>query len=238
MYDAPNLEVATGAEGMDSHKLTTKSLEERVYDALRDAIVAGDFRPGDPLVEAQLSERFGISKTPVREALIRLKRDGLVEASLHRVNRVATPSADRIQQAFEVRSWIESALAARAAEAPSSALLRDLKASIDQAREALAAGDTGTYVQCVRRFSDVIVAAGGNDYADELLDRLRDVLALIAHISRETPGRRERSIEEHRAIYLAIKRKDPAGAAEATKRHLQSIQQDSLQALGQLQATG
>lgn len=223
---------------MESHRLTTQSLEERVYEALRDAIVTGTFRPGDTLVEAQLSERFGVSKTPVREALIRLKRDGLVESSLHRVNRVATPSAERIRQAFEVRSWIESALTARAAEAPSAALLRALKDSIDQAREALAADDTEGYVQAVRRFSDDIVSAGGNDYAEELLERLRNVLTLIAHISRETAGRRERSIAEHQAIYRAIKRKDPAKAAEATRLHLASIEQDSLQALELLHATG
>jgi DNA-binding GntR family transcriptional regulator len=235
MYAATH---TTGVEGMDSHKLTTKSLEERVYEALRDSIVAGSFRPGDALVEAQLSERFGVSKTPVREALIRLKRDGLVDASMHRVNRVATPSAERIRQAFEVRSWLESALTARAAEAPSAALLRELKASIDQARAALAADDTDGYVQAVRRFSDVIVSAGGNDYAEEVLERLRNVLTLIAHISRETAGRRERSIAEHEAIYNAIRRKDPAKAAEATRSHLESIKQDSLQALKLLQAAG
>jgi DNA-binding GntR family transcriptional regulator len=217
-------------------KLMPRSLEERVYDLLRDAIVAGEIRPGDPLVEAQLSARFGISKTPVREALIRLKRDGLVDSTLHRMNRVTTPTAAGIRQACEVRSWIETALAARCAEAPSADLLRQLKASIDEASAALAAEDTAAYGEAIRRFSDIVIAAGENVYAEEILDRLRTALTLIAHMSRETPGRRQRSIDEHRAIFRAIKRRDPAAAAEATRVHLKSIEADSMQALERLEA--
>jgi DNA-binding GntR family transcriptional regulator len=217
-------------------KLLPRSLEERVYDELRDAIVAGEFRPGDPLVEAQLSARFGISKTPVREALIRLKRDGLVDSTLHRMNRVSTPTASGIRQACEVRSWIESALAARCAEAPSADLLRQLKGSIDDAAAALKADDTTAYGEAIRRFSDILITAAENVYAEEILDRLRTVLTLIAHMSRETPGRRQRSIDEHRAIFRAIKRRDPVAAADATRVHLKSIESDSLLALERIEA--
>jgi DNA-binding GntR family transcriptional regulator len=216
---------------MATQKLTAESLEERVYGVLRDEIERGDLRPGDPLVEAQLSTRFGVSKTPVREALIRLKRDGLVEAPLHHVNRVATPTVVDIREACEVRAWIECALAARSAEAPSKELLRELAASIEQADEALAADDSVAYGKAVRRFSDLIAAEVGNSYAEEVLDRLRNVLTLIAHIARETPGRQERSVDEHRAIYSAIQANDPAAAAEATRSHLESIERDSLNAL-------
>jgi DNA-binding GntR family transcriptional regulator len=217
-------------------KLTAQSLEERVYDELRDAIVAGEFRPGDTLVEAQLSRRFGISKTPVREALIRLKRDGLVDSPLHRVNRVATPTPADIHEACEVRTWIEAEIAARCAQAPTPELLRQLEASIDETTRALTSGDVEVYGRAIRRFSDVLAAAASNRYAVEALDRLRNVLILIAHISRETPGRRQRSIDAHRVIYEAIKRRDREAAAEATRRHLASIEADSLRALSDLTA--
>jgi DNA-binding GntR family transcriptional regulator len=215
-------------------RLTPQSLEERVYHELREAIVAGEFRPGDTLVEAQLSRRFGISKTPVREALIRLKRDGLVDSPLHRVNRVATPTPADIQQAGEVRTWIESELAARCAEAPTPELLRNLQASIDETARALEAGDSAAYGRAIRTFSDTIAGEARNRYAVEALDRLRNVLILIAHISRETPGRMERSLEEHRVIHDAIRRRDPEAAAQATRRHLASIEADSLRALSAL----
>jgi DNA-binding GntR family transcriptional regulator len=216
---------------MPTHHLTQPSLEERVYAAVRDAIVSGEFRPGDALVEAQLSERFGISKTPVREALIRLKRDGLVEAELRCVNRVATPTEESIRQACEARAWIEAALAAQCAVDPSPELLEELAESINRAQAALDADDEFAYGEAVRAYSDAIVVASENRYAEEFLERLRNVLTLIAHISREVPGRRIRSVEEHRAIYAAIERRDPVAAAAATKIHLASIEHDSLSAL-------
>ena len=216
-------------------KLTTKSLEHQAYEAIRNEITRGVLRPGDPVVESQLSERFGISKTPVREALIRLKRDGLVEATPHRVNRVATPTASDIHQACEVRVWIESALAAQCARAGTPEVLDQLGETIDLAHQALENGDADAYGDAVRQFSDLIVESSGNRYAEDALERLRNVLNLIAHIARKTAGRRERSIKEHIAIFEAIKAGDPDAAKSATRAHLESIEQDSLNALNQLE---
>lgn len=229
-------ETSIKAEYMTSRsKLTTMSLENQVYEAIRDDIIKGVLRPGDTVVESQLSDRFGVSKTPVREALIRLKRDGLVEAALHRVNRVATPTAADIRAACEVRTWIECALAARCAAERSPELLAELEASIGAAREALDRDDVDGYVDAVRRFSDLIVEHSNNRYAEEALERLRNVLSLIAHIARKTEGRRQRSIDEHLAIFEAIKAGDDDAAAQATKVHLRSIEQDSLRALDGLE---
>jgi DNA-binding GntR family transcriptional regulator len=86
-------------------RVQRQSLEASVYEAVREGIISGDLRPGDPLVEAQLSADLGISKTPVREALIRLARDGLVVQELHRRSRVATPTVEDVRQACEVRRW-------------------------------------------------------------------------------------------------------------------------------------
>ena len=80
-----------------------QTLEESVYETVRNGIISGELRPGDPLVEAQLSADMGISKTPVREALIRLTRDGLVVQELHRRSRVATPTAEDVRAACELR---------------------------------------------------------------------------------------------------------------------------------------
>ena len=113
-----------------------QSLEESVYEAVRDSIISGDLRPGDPLVEAQLSADLGISKTPVREALIRLARDGLVVQELHRRSRVATPTAEDVMQACEVRRWVESEIAAQAARDASDELVDELEAGIADSERA------------------------------------------------------------------------------------------------------
>ncbi len=217
-------------------RLQPRSLEEGVYDAVRRGIIAGDLKPGAPLVEAQLSEDFGISKTPVREALIRLSRDGLVVQEPHRVSRVATPTDADVRQVCELRRWIEGQVAAACAREQDPAVLAALNASVEGSAAALRKQDVHAWAEHINAFTDAQIAAWGNRYGAELLERLRNVLALIANVSQGTPGRRTRSVDEHRAIFDAIAAGDAEQAIAATNAHLESIEQDSLQALDALRA--
>ena len=215
-------------------RVQRQSLEESVYEAVREGIISGELRPGDPLVEAQLSADLGISKTPVREALIRLSRDGLVVQELHRRSRVATPTVDDVRQACEVRRWVEAAIAEQAALEAPDALIEQLEGTIRESERALKHRDTRRWAAAVEAFTDTLVEYSGNRYGAELLERMRNVLSLIANVSQVAPGRRVRSIEEHRAILDAIRDRNPTLAAEATRSHLRSIEADSLQALEQV----
>jgi GntR family transcriptional regulator, rspAB operon transcriptional repressor len=202
------------------------TIVQSVYDTIRAAIVNGEMKPGDPLVEATLSERFGISKTPVREALIRLRRDGLVESAPHRVTRVVTPTVGDIRQACQLREWIETRICATCAERPSDALLAGLRESIQTAERALAESDGAAYGESIRRFTDQLLASSDNHFAVQALQRLRNILDLIGNISRGAPGRHARSIDEHRAILAAVEARDPERAAAAVSAHLHSIARD------------
>jgi GntR family transcriptional regulator, rspAB operon transcriptional repressor len=217
-----------------SVSMVPPTIVQNVYEAIRAEIVSGELRPGDPVVEAALSERFGISKTPVREALIRLRRDGLVESAPHRVTRVVTPTVSDIVHVCQLREWIEPPICAECAQDPSAELVARLEDSIDTAERALDESDIETYGDSIRRFTDQLLASSGNHYAVQALQRIHGVLALIANISRETPGRRRRSIDEHRAIVEAIKAQDPDRTAEATRMHLRSIADDSIKAVQHL----
>ena len=212
-------------------RVQRQSLEASVYEAVREGIISGELRPGDPLVEAQLSADLGISKTPVREALIRLARDGLVVQELHRRSRVATPTVEDVRQACEVRRWVEGEIAAQAARDAPPELIEQLEASIRDSERSLRRRDTRRWAEAVESFTDTLVAYSGNRYAADLLERMRNILSLIANVSQVAPGRRARSIEEHRAILEAIRRGDPSAADEATREHLSSIESDSLRAL-------
>jgi DNA-binding GntR family transcriptional regulator len=214
-----------------------QTLEESVYEAVRDSIISGELRPGDFLVEAQLSEDMGISKTPVREALIRLARDGLVVQELHRRSRVATPTADDVRQACELRRWVEGEIAARAARDADPELIARLEASIGDSERALKRRDARRWATAIEAFTDVLVEHAGNHYAAELLERMRNILSLIANVSQGAPGRRDRSITEHESILAAIRAGDPDAAAAATREHLDSIERDTLHALEQFAAT-
>lgn len=212
-------------------RLTTKSLESAVYDAVRERIISGYLRPGDPLVEAQLSEEFGISKTPVREALISLSRDGLVEQAPYKKSRVATPTADDVRQACEVRRWLETEIAGQLARAPTPELVERLERNVEASRAHLAEGDLDACAAAVHEFSDILLEASRNKYAAMMLERLRNVLALIANVAQTEPGRRERSISQHEAILAAIRDGDEQRAREATLAHMDSIEADSLHAI-------
>jgi len=213
-----------------------QTLEESVYETVRDGIISGELRPGDPLVEAQLSADMGISKTPVREALIRLARDGLVVQELHRRSRVATPTPEDVRAACELRRWVEGEIAASAALNASPELLDTLDASIEDSRRALKRRDQRAWAAAIEVFTDRLIEYSGNRYAAELLERMRNILSLIANISQVAPGRRERSIDEHQAILDAIRTGDADAARRATFAHLDSIEADSLGALEQFAA--
>ena len=214
-------------------RVQRQSLEESVYEAVREGIISGELLPGDPLVEAQLSADLGISKTPVREALIRLARDGLVVQELHRRSRVATPTVDDVRQACEVRRWVEAEIAACVARDAPEEVIEQLGASIRESERALTRRDTRRWAAAIEAFTDALVEYSGNRYGAELLERMRNVLSLIANVSQVTPGRRARSVQEHRAILDAIRARDPDGAAAATRAHLRSIEADSMRALEQ-----
>lgn len=214
-------------------KLQAQALDAAVYQAIRDRIAAGELRPGDPLVEAQLSAEFGISKTPVREALIALGRDGLVDQVPYHVTRVATPNPEDIRQVCQLRTWLEGEIAVEGAMAEDGRLVEELRRSVDGARAALAGDDLGAFVASVNAFSDLLLAQSGNRFAVDVGERLRNFLALMANIAESTAGRRQRSIEEHAAILAAIEAADPAAARKATRVHMQSIENDALHSLAQ-----
>lgn len=217
-------------------QLKPHALDAAVRRAIRERILEGDLRPGDPLVEAQLSAEFGISKTPVREALIALGRDGLVDQVPYHVTRVATPARGDVTHACELRGWLEGEIAAAAALEAEADLQAALRKSIRDARAALKAEDVRAYTEAVEAFSDILLEHTGNRFAIEVIQRLRYILALTASVAQRTSGRRRRSIDEHAKILKAIGEGDAEAARVATRAHMRSIERDALEALTELEA--
>jgi DNA-binding GntR family transcriptional regulator len=209
-------------------RLKPRSLERDVYEILCSQIVGGRLVSGEPLVEGRLSAELGISKTPVREALIRLQRDGLVEIVPYRGARVASLSPHDVRDLCELRRWIEVPITRAVAERGPASLLERLSRNVEAAARALVDGKHDAYLSAVQGFSEMLVEHAQNAHAVEVLDRLRNKLALIANTSRTTPGRAGRSVEEHRAIFDAIASGDPDAAERATVAHILRIENDCL----------
>jgi DNA-binding GntR family transcriptional regulator len=209
-------------------KILPAQLERRVYERLRDEIIGGALGSGEQLVEARIAEEFGVSKTPVREALIRLERDGLVEIEPYRGARVLEPSETHIHEILELRRLIEMRIARDLATRRPPEVIKRLERSIEASRAALSTGNAAGLLVSLTDFSDVIADACDNSRMAKILYDLRSVLELIGNTSLRAPGREERSIEQHEAILAAIRTGDAEAASAATEQHIRSIEHDSL----------
>lgn len=209
-------------------KIVPAQLERRAYERLRDDILSGVLRPGDPLVESRIAEELGVSKTPVREALIRLQRDGLVTIEPYRGARVIELAPEDIREILELRLVLEREVARELARRRPPETLAALEGSLARSKSALARRRQRELLDSLTEFSDVQAQACGNRRMAKLLVDLRSALLIIGHTSLRAAGRVERSIAEHEAILTAIRSGDPEAAARATEAHIRSIERDSL----------
>jgi DNA-binding GntR family transcriptional regulator len=208
-------------------KILPAQLERRVHERLRDDIVSGVLRPGEQLVEARLAAELGVSKTPVREALIRLQRDGLVAIEPYRGARVLEPSPHDIREILELRRLLECHIARDLASRRPPDVLRALAATIARGRKALDAGNDDAAADSLTEFSDVLTAACDNSRLVSVLDGLRSVMLLIGTTSLRVPGREARSLAQHEEILAALEAGDAEAAAAATLEHILSIEHDT-----------
>ena len=200
------------------------SLEEHVYELIKQDILSGRLGQGIQLVEARLAEEFGVSKTPVREALIRLRLDGLVHIERFRGARVIRPSLTDAKEILQLRRWIECGIAARIAEQRPREVLDHLRTNLRATQQALRDGREDDYLAAIREFDHILAAGTGNTRAARILLDLYNIFVVIAAATLVAPGGREQSILEHQRIYDAISAGDLDGAIAATNVHIHSIE--------------
>jgi DNA-binding GntR family transcriptional regulator len=194
-----------------------------VADAIRDAILRGDFPPGSELVERNLAAMFGISKTPVREALISLARSGLITMSPNRGSAVRVLDEAAVRSIYEMRLLLEPHAIQRATTGFPAASLEDARRALRDAREAV---DGGAYVELTlanRRFHRLLYSRCGNPLITSALDNLQDQLALFAvsMLWREDSPSREPEFTGHQAILDAVGAGNAERAGELMAVHIE-----------------
>lgn len=194
-----------------------------VADAVRAAIVRGDFGPNQRLVEADLSEQLGASRAAVRSALVTLAGEGLVERIPHRGAKVRAVSLAEAIEISEVRLALESLCAAKAAEVVTAGQRTELAAIGDRMRAAVAAGDVLGYSNLNEELHRRVREISGQRTARDLLERLRAQNVRHQFKLAMRPGRLAVSLPEHLAIVEAILAGDPVAAEEATRAHLRGV---------------
>ena len=196
------------------------SLSRKVYSSLREAILDLTIPPGEPLCRAAICARFGVSRSPVSEAVARLAAEGLVDVVPQAGTFAARLLMDEVREGAFLREALELAAveAVAAAATPEQAALLNREVAIQEAL--VAAGDAAGFYAADARLHETILSMTGHRRLPALsrtawvhVDRARRLILPV-------PGRVAETLEEHRAIIAAIEARDPPRAREATRAHL------------------
>ena len=194
-----------------------KSGPKDAYEMILEAIDAGLYQPGDRMVESELAERFGVSRTPIREALQRLETQGMLTRD-GRSLIVASLDHNQMAELYEVRRELEGLAARLAARHASQEEITVLTEMVD-ADDALV-NDPRALARANRRFHAQIHLASHNRFLVQQLDLVHRSMALMATTSLAAEGRGEMAQAEHKAIVAAIARRDEAAAEKALQDHI------------------
>ncbi|MGL4311807.1 MAG: GntR family transcriptional regulator [Paracoccaceae bacterium] len=192
-------------------------MQKDAYTLILDAIDQGIYRPGDRLVESELAERFGVSRTPIREALQRLETQSMLSRD-GRSLIVASLDHNQLAELYVVRAELEGLAARLAARHATDEEIRLLAAMVEEDREQL--GDTAALARANRRFHSQIHLASHNRYLVQQLELVYRSMALLASTSLAAEGRGEAALAEHETIVAAIRAHDGDAADEALREHI------------------
>jgi DNA-binding GntR family transcriptional regulator len=191
--------------------------------ALREAILKGEYTPGERLVEAQLIERFQASRFNVRAALQELATEGLVEVQRNRGAHVRKVSLAEAVEITEVRMVVEGLVAARAAEHVTADQATELDEIGVLMRRAVEAAEFRRYSDLNQRLHALIRRIAGHGTADRIIETLRGQLVRHQFMVSLLPGRPATSLPQHERIIAAIRDRDPKAAEAAMREHIASV---------------
>lgn len=193
---------------------------EALRDQLEQDIVTGHFRPGDRLDEQSLATRFGVSRTPIREALMQLASTGMVELLPRRGAFVTNLSIREVIERFETMAALEGMCGALAARRITDAQRVELATAHRDCQEATRAGCADTYYYANERFHRAIYEACHNRYLAEQAGQLHTLLKPFRRLQLRARHRVSQSLDEHGAIVEAILAGDPARAEQGLRDHI------------------
>lgn len=197
-----------------------------VFRQLLEDIAAGRYKPGDKLAVEELAEAYGVSVTPVRDALTRLASNDVAEKRPYQGFYVRTFSPKEIQDLYEVRLGLEVLAASLACQRHKPEHIEQLRALLKQGAAALANDDLPQYKKTNYGFHATLIEASGNDLLRRKMNRISVQLHLMITQTVNVPGRPDRASQEHLQILEHVERRDEAAAEAAVKRHIYSALQD------------
>lgn len=195
-------------------------LRDVVFNTLRQAILTGELKPGERLMEIHLANRLGVSRTPIREAIRKLELEGLVTMIPRRGAEVAQITEKSMMDVLEVRRALDALCAELACERISVEETGELKDACDHFERAVRSKDPKKIAQADVELHDIIVRATGNCRLVQLINNLSEQMYRYRYEYIKDASQHSRLIEEHRIIYESILHKDKETASQAAKMHI------------------
>ena len=195
-------------------------LRDVVFNTLRQAILVGELKPGERLMEIHLADRLGVSRTPIREAIHKLEREGLVTIIPRRGAEVSQITEKSMNDVLEVRRALDALCVELACDRITEDGLKNLKAACDNFEQCVRTGDSKKIAQADVALHDIIVQATGNQRLIQLVNNLSEQMYRYRFEYIKDSSQHKTLVEEHRIIYQSIVRKDKKTAADAARTHI------------------
>ena len=195
-------------------------LRDVVFNTLRRAILTGELKPGERLMEIHLANRLGVSRTPIREAIRKLELEGLVTMIPRRGAEVAQITEKSLQDVLEVRRALDALCVELACDRITSEEQEALKKACDEFEEATKTGDVTTIAGADVALHDIIVQATGNQRLIQLINNLSEQMYRYRFEYIKDEKGHENLVNEHRMIYESIQQGDKEKAARAARLHI------------------
>lgn len=208
-------------------QLNPLQIKDLVYEKLRQAIIDQTFEAGAPLREAALTERYGVSKTPIREALVRLEQDGLVEIAPYRGARAKRYTRSDLHEIYAAREILEAECVRRAAAAGDREIVESLRKNIAKTEKAIERGRLSTAAEALDEFDEILFSQLHNSLLDDIRIRLSAHLQRLGQVGRSRE-RFQASVEQHTLVVDAIAAGDPVTADSLLRAHLHNVLESQL----------
>ena len=198
-----------------------------VYRDLLEAIISMKLVPGTPILEREITQRYGISRTPVREAVLRLARDRLVDVIPKSGTFVSRIPLSDVREAIVAREALETVTVKAATEKASESQIMELRAIVQRQRETAAAGQEEAFHQADDAFHAAIAAAGRLPGIWDMIRQIRLQVERYRRLTLPQPGRMVLVVDEHTDVLDAIARRNAGEAVEHMRLHLTKLKLDT-----------
>ena len=205
----------------EQRAIVRRSLHEEIVDRLRDLIVDGSLMPGDKIHEVELCGRFGVSRTPLREALKALATEGLVTLSPNRGASVARTTIEAVYELFPIMGSLEALAGELACERIGDEALEAIRRDHERMVRHYVRGEWAAYSKVNKAIHDAIFAAAGNASLTALYQQLLIRTHSVRFVAKKSAARWEQSVEDHEKIMAALEKRDGKRLGRVLIAHLQ-----------------